>query len=524
MWWPTWHGPTPTRFSMMWLSLVGDLTGLVEGNVYQYDERVLDQNVIQYRRVGMWTKEDAPARGSPGRGTTSVAIDLHIRRTYTVRTGLIQVLVFHSAHLPAIGVPGASSGAPTTFCCTPELHERGVAGCEQIGRVIVSPAAGRAGSVWQHDLPFDVNQSSAGLKTRVSVVRSGVHYLLLASCDLQTGSVLVSGHTTWLNPYGYLPGELYPFLPFFGALSLAYVALGVVWLVLCLRHCAQLLPLQSCISAVLFLGMVETATWYFDYVSFNAGGTRGVAPVVLGVLLSTVKKTVSRLLVLVVCLGYGVVRPTLGSVAHRVMALGVVYFCFSAALDVASNVSQLSQLSVTARCGHRPPRAWPRMASHAHTCARSLPIRACMRACACVCRLLLIVPMALLDAFFYWWLFSGLARTLQQLSSRRQTAKLLLYRRFSHVLLVAVAVSALWVCWQMAIILSGTLDARWDKLWVFDAFWHVLYLAVLLAICYLWSPSKNNLQYAYMDELQQQEAEDEDEEAEPMEATQYKGP
>ena len=120
------------------------------------------------------------------------------------------------------------------------------------------------------------------------------------------------------------PGELYPFLPFFGALSLAYVSLGVVWLVLCLRHCAQLLPLQSCISAVIFLGAVESATWYFDYVSFNAGGTRGVAPVVLGVLLSTVKKCVSRLLVLVVCLGYGVVRPTLGSAAYRVAAFGSV--------------------------------------------------------------------------------------------------------------------------------------------------------------------------------------------------------
>ena len=184
---------------------------------------------------------------------------------------------------------------------------------------------------------------------------------------------------------------------------------------------------------------------------------------VLGVLLSTVKKTVSRLLVLIVGLGYGVVRPTLGNVAYRVMALGLVYFCFSAALDVASNVSQLSRLSVSAR-------------------------------------LLLIVPMALLDAFFYWWLFSGLTRTLQQLSSRRQSAKLLLYRRFSHVLLAAVLISALWVGWQMAVIVSDSLDERWNRLWIFDAFWHVLYLVVLLAICYLWRPSKNNLQYAYMDE------------------------
>eukprot|EP00908_Phaeocystis_cordata_P015802 Transcript_26992.p1 GENE.Transcript_26992~~Transcript_26992.p1 ORF type:complete len:504 (-),score=210.75 Transcript_26992:59-1474(-) len=471
----------------MWLSVLGDLTGsLVEGNVYWYEDQLLSPNVIQYRRVGMWTPADAPVRGSPGKGTSSVSIDLHMSRTAAERPGLIQVLVFHAAYLPAVGVPGRTSSAPPTFCCTPELHQRGVAGCERIGSIVVAPSL--KGSVWKHDLPFDANQTGSSVRTKVSVVRSGVHYLLLASCDLQTGGVLVSGHTTWLNPYGYLPGELYPFLPFFGALSLAYVALGVIWIVLCLRHCAQLLPLQSCISAVLFLGAVETATWYFDYVSFNAGGTRGVAPVVLGVLLSTVKKTVSRLLVLVVCLGYGVVRPTLGNVAYKVMGLGLVYVFFNALLDVASNVSQLSQLSVSAR-------------------------------------LLLILPMALLDAFFYWWLFSGLTRTLQQLSSRRQSAKLLLYRRFSHVLLAAVVVSALWVCWQMAVIVSDSLDERWDKLWVFDAFWHVLYLAVLLAICYLWSPSKNNLQYAYMDELGQ-EAEDDEEEVDMPESSHqsFKGP
>ena len=30
------------------------------------------------------------------------------------------------------------------------------------------------------------------------------------------------------------------------------------------------------------LHAVQAATWYFDYLSFNAGGTRGIAPVVLG--------------------------------------------------------------------------------------------------------------------------------------------------------------------------------------------------------------------------------------------------
>ena len=184
----------PTRLSVMWLSVLGDLTGsLVEGNVYRYEDQLLSPNVIQYRRVGMWTPAEAPARGSPGKGTSSVSIDLHMSRTAAERPGLIQVLVFHAAYLPAVGVPGTTSSAPPTFCCTPELHQRGVAGCERIGSIVVAPSL--KGSVWKHDLPFDANQTGSSVRTKVSVVRSGVHYLLLASCDLQTGGVLVSGHT-----------------------------------------------------------------------------------------------------------------------------------------------------------------------------------------------------------------------------------------------------------------------------------------------------------------------------------------
>jgi len=33
--------------------------------------------------------------------------------------------------------------------------------------------------------------------------------------------------------------------------------------------------------------------------------------------------------------------------------------------------------------------------------------------------------------------------------------------------------------------------------WVWTAFWHVLYLVVLLAIAVLWRPTTNNTRYAY---------------------------
>jgi len=62
------------------------------------------------------------------------------------------------------------------------------------------------------------------------------------------------------------------------------------------------------------------------------------------------------------------------------------------------------------------------------------------------------------------------------------------------------------------VIISDSLDDRWDTLWIFDAFWHVLYAAILMAIACMWSPSQNNLQYAYSDELlQDDDAEHDDE-------------
>ena len=86
--------------------------------------------------------------------------------------------------------------------------------------------------------------ATGAVDATVRVSRSGVHYLLLASCAPSTGSVLVSGSTAWLNPHGYLPAELYAFLPFFGAMAALYSALLALWVGLCVRHRSLLLPLQ----------------------------------------------------------------------------------------------------------------------------------------------------------------------------------------------------------------------------------------------------------------------------------------
>ena len=113
-----------------------------------------------------------------------------------------------------------------------------------------------------------------------------------------------------------------------------------------LRPTARLLlAWQVGIGVVAVLGVLECATWYLDYRAFNAGGVRGGFPVTIGVLCSTLRKTISRLLVLVVCLGHRVLRPALDTAStYRLVGLGALYFVFSSTLDVASNLSQITEV------------------------------------------------------------------------------------------------------------------------------------------------------------------------------------
>merc|ERR1711998_407397 len=71
-----------------------------------------------------------------------------------------------------------------------------------------------------------------------NISEDGVYYVLFANCetDIYGIDVQFNGTIEWLSPYGFLPGRLYPLLPFFGLLSLLYIVLALVWIVLAAMH------------------------------------------------------------------------------------------------------------------------------------------------------------------------------------------------------------------------------------------------------------------------------------------------
>ncbi|KAK6128060.1 hypothetical protein DH2020_038188 [Rehmannia glutinosa] len=315
-----------------------------------------------------------------------------------------------------------------------------------------------------HGASFDIDTTETTLQARsIQITKTGMYNLYFIHCDPKLKEVFVDGKTVWKNPTGYLPGRMAPLMKFYGFMSLAFVLLGIFWFSQYARFWREVLPLQNCITLVITLGMFEMAFWYFDYAEFNETGVRPTGITVWAVTFGTVKRTVSRLILLIVSMGYGVVRPTLGGLTSKVVLLGGTFFVASEVLEIIENVGAVSDLSGKAR-------------------------------------LFFVLPVAILDAFFILWIFTSLSSTLNKLQARRMTAKLDIYRKFTNALAVAVIVSVGWICYELYFKSNDVYNEQWQNAWIIPAFWQVLSFSLLCVICALWAPSQNSMRYAYSSE------------------------
>lgn len=212
----------------------------------------------------------------------------------------------------------------------------------------------------------------------VRITRTGMYNLYFIYCDPSLNGLVIEGKTIWKNPSGYLPGRMSPLLKFYGAISLAFVILGIIWFLQYARFWREVLQLQNIITLVIALGMFETALWYFEYAEFNKTGVRPVGITIWAVTFGVVRRTVSRVIMLVVSMGFGVLRPTLGGLTSKVIMLGATFFLASEVLELVENAGTINDLSGKAI-------------------------------------LFLALPVAMLDAFFILWIFTSLSKTLERL-------------------------------------------------------------------------------------------------------------
>lgn len=223
------------------------------------------------------------------------------------------------------------------------------------------------------------------------------------------------------------------------------------------------MQLQNYISLVIGLCMFEMALWYFDFTNFNSTGYRPADITLWAVSVGTIRKTVSHCLILIVSMGYGVVRPTLGGLTSRVVALATAYFIAAEVFEIMEHVGAINDMARKEK-------------------------------------LLLVLPVAVLDTVFIVWIFTSLSKTLEKLLARKLTAKLGLYRNFTNTLALGVVTSIAWMGFELFSKALDPFNERWQNDWIILSFWNAVSFILLCVICILWAPSRNATRYAYSEE------------------------
>ncbi|KAM9853693.1 transmembrane protein 87A [Aulostomus maculatus] len=277
------------------------------------------------------------------------------------------------------------------------------------------------------------------------------------------------------GPHDFISASKWPLMVFYMVMCIVYVLLAFLWLVLSACYWRDLLRIQFWIGGVIFLGMLEKAVYYAEFQSIRYDGMSVQGAVVFAEVLSAVKRTLARVLVIIASLGYGIVKPRLGALLHRVVGVGLLYLIFSIVEGIVRVHTDRGENDTS--------------------------------------RVLCDIVLAFTDSCVVWWIFVSLAQTMKLLRLRRNVVKLSLYRHFTNTLIFAVIASVIFIIWTTKTFNMSKCQSDWRELWIDDAFWRFLFSIILLVIMFLWRPSANNQRYAFSPLVDE---ESDEEEKEPM--------
>ncbi|XP_065194095.1 transmembrane protein 87B-like [Sycon ciliatum] len=273
-------------------------------------------------------------------------------------------------------------------------------------------------------------------------------------------NVTVAVQVEMKNHWGYLSALDYPNLVFYGIMTALYSLYAFGWLLALMCHYKDLLRVQFWIGAVIALGMVEKVFFFSEYNRDNAEGREGMSLLATAEMVSAGKRTLARLLVIIISLGFGIVRPRLGPNLVLVVGIGIVYFTAASVEGISRVVASSEEVATTK--GQ-----------------------------------VMSLAIVLLDVGIIYFIYASITDTMRTLRLRRNTVKLSLYRHFSNAIVFAVVASVAFSTWAYLQFRSSACIKDWQEIWLLDGFWHILFSFLLLSMMVLWRPSANNNRYAY---------------------------
>ncbi|KAJ3180147.1 hypothetical protein HDU85_004150 [Gaertneriomyces sp. JEL0708] len=304
--------------------------------------------------------------------------------------------------------------------------------------------------------------------TQVSydVQESGLYCISILPSNMQAGDFDVPVEVT--NPYGKMPAIEYPKLVFYGLLSIVYLLIGIAWVGFSFKYWHDILPVQNYVGGLAIMLTLEMAFNYGYFEDYNRWGRSSTALLVCVAVINAARTSLSFFLLLIVGLGYGVVRPSLGDTMKRVVALTAVHFVFGVAYAASTLLVTDVSFSVFFFC---------------------------------------VLPLSGLMSVFYFWIIKAIKESMTHLENRRQVWKLQMYKNLKSILggslLVILGMFVIDTFYFMNFDSPDWLPTHWQWWWfMLDGWLNLLYLGVFVGIAILWRPTENNQRYG-LEELAQ---------------------
>ncbi|CEJ81369.1 hypothetical protein VHEMI01499 [[Torrubiella] hemipterigena] len=301
-----------------------------------------------------------------------------------------------------------------------------------------------------------------------SIKKTGYYCLLTEGFTAQKYSAVAE----FRNSYGELSATQVPKLPFYGGITLVYTLMAGYWGFLYYMHRQDILPVQNYITAVLVFLVVEMLmTWgFYDYLNHNGDNVGSKAFLIVVAILNAARNSFSFFLLLIVCMGYGVVKPTLGRLMFYCRILGIAHFIFGLIYAVVNLLT--------------PPED------------------------AGMVSLLTGLPLAATMTAFYMATLNSLTFTLKDLRDRKQFVKEAMYKKLWWAILGTVIFVFVFVIFNGANVRAlsdpNYVPNHWKTRWfIIDGWLNLVYLADVAWIAYVWRPTANNRRFAMSDEIAQ---------------------
>ncbi|CAF0996183.1 unnamed protein product [Rotaria sordida] len=259
---------------------------------------------------------------------------------------------------------------------------------------------------------------------------------------------------------GYITADEYPRLIFYCVMCGIYALFAILWFIWCTFYWHELLKIQFLIGGFILIAMIEKLALLVEFDTVNRHGYKVHFTIVTAEVLSCLKRTVLRMLVIIIAVDYDIVKSRLGSLKQKVLAMSILYFVIATTEVMLRLNTKNGEINIKV--------------------------------------LISRIPLAIADIIIYYWIFTGLVETTRILYLKKNIIQLNVYQHFTHTIIFAIIGSVLFMIWSLKSYVFTTCITNWREFWFDDAFWHILVSLILLVIMFLFRPSNNNQLYTFV--------------------------